>query len=232
MAKKKIKMRVIDWEGSFYDNYFVKLLQDKFDIIESSEPDFLLYSAPAWECLDYDCVRIFYTGENIRTDWNIADYGIDFDFLDFEDRHFRFPLGIMTAISFKNEILNRHLMSDSQIESKSKFCAFMVSNSKPPYSDVRDNCFELLSQYKKVDSGGRFRNNVGAPVRDKIAWLKDYKFHLCFENSSYPGYLTEKLFHAYAAGCVPIYWGDTSLRIDSIESSVMWGGGGKVPKSA
>jgi hypothetical protein len=30
---------------------------------------------------------------------------------------------------------------------------------------------------------------------------------VCFENTCQSLYLTEKLANAYAAGCVPIYWG-------------------------
>ena len=66
---------------------------------------------------------------------------------------------------------------------------------------------------------GRWRNNIGGAIGDryndfrtsKYHWLKDYKFHICFENSSYPGYVTEKLTQAFRAKCVPIYWGDPTL---------------------
>lgn len=210
-------------------------MQDKFDVIRSNEPDFLIYVPPVWHCMNYDCVRIFFTPENLRTDWNIADYGIDFDFMEFNDRHCRFPVGFIRGD--RDKIMKRHLIGDEEINNKikyNKFCAFMVSNSKPPTSDMRDMCFELLSEYKKVDSGGLFRNNVGGRIGNKLEWLKDYKFHLCFENSTYPGYLTEKLFDAFSAGCVPIYWGDTSLRIsldsenDHIESHCTKGGGGNL----
>jgi len=96
----------------------------------------------------------------------------------------------------------------------------MASNGGGQDTRMRDRFFEILSAYKRVDSGGRWNNNIGGAIGDrynnfrasKCEWLQDYKFHICFENSSYPGYLTEKLFDAYAAGCIPIYWGDTSLR--------------------
>jgi len=38
-------------------------------------------------------------------------------------------------------------------------------------------------------------------------FLQQYKFMVCFENQQRSHYLTEKLAHAYAAGCVPVYWG-------------------------
>ena len=78
-------------------------------------------------------------------------------------------------------------------------------------TEMRDNFFEALCAYKNVDFRGKWKNNIGTSVNDKIEWLKSYKFNICFENSSYPGYLTEKLFDAFMGGCVPIYW-EMSLR--------------------
>lgn len=52
-----------------------------------------------------------------------------------------------------------------------------------------------------------YRSYRGSIV-DKIDCLKKYKFALCYENShSIKGYITEKIFDAFFAGCVPIYFG-------------------------
>ena len=46
----------------------------------------------------------------------------------------------------------------------------------------------------------------------KIAVLKNYKFCICFENSYHlPGYITEKIFSCFAAGCIPIYYGAPNI---------------------
>lgn len=213
MQKQQVKMRVLDWwnkdcEENFYNNSLIQILQKKYDVIYSDKPDFILYGPCGYEHLKYDCVRIFYTAENIRPDYNVADYSIDFDYIEFEDRHLRLPYmfwGFYDGIRQK-EMDNRI----SLLDKKEKFCSFVVSNKG--LTNKRDDFFEALSNYKKVDSGGRWKNNIGGNIDNKIEWLKSYKFNLCFENSSYPGYLTEKLFDAFLAGCVPIYWGDTSLR--------------------
>jgi hypothetical protein len=34
-----------------------------------------------------------------------------------------------------------------------------------------------------------------------------FKFALCFENCVFPGYVTEKIFDCFLAGCIPIYFG-------------------------
>lgn len=216
-------MRVVNWwipdnEKNFYDNFFVQILSKKYDIVYSEKPDFLLFS-PFYNhemkthFFDYDCVRIFYTGENVRTDFNVADYGIDFDYMEFGDRHLHLPLFALGNIE-QNRALNK----------RENFCAYIVTNGGERDNVLlRELFFDKLSKYKKVDSGGRHRNNIGHFVEDKHKWLQNYKFNLCFENSSYPGYLTEKLFDAYNAGCIPIYWGDTSLRVGFADNA---GGGG------
>lgn len=46
----------------------------------------------------------------------------------------------------------------------------------------------------------------------KIDCLKQYKFCICFENSRYPGYITEKIFDCFQAGCVPVYLGAPNVE--------------------
>ncbi len=48
---------------------------------------------------------------------------------------------------------------------------------------------------------------------EKISTLKNYRFCVCFENTKdMPGYITEKIFGCFAAGCVPIYWGANNIE--------------------
>jgi hypothetical protein len=37
--------------------------------------------------------------------------------------------------------------------------------------------------------------------------LAETKFNICYENGVFPGYITEKIFDCFFAGCVPVYWG-------------------------
>ena len=104
---------------------------------------------------------------------------------------------------------------------RSKFCAFVVTNPRQP---MRNAAFQWLSAYKRVDSAGRLYNNIGDSIfaglgggggeLKKLEFLSNYKFCLAYENESTPGYTTEKLLHAKAAGCVPIYWGDPKVERD------------------
>ncbi len=46
---------------------------------------------------------------------------------------------------------------------------------------------------------------------NKLDTIRNYKFALCFENGSYPGYITEKIIDCLVAGVVPIYMGATDI---------------------
>jgi hypothetical protein len=91
---------------------------------------------------------------------------------------------------------------------KSKFCIFVVSN---PSNPVRNRFFEKLSEYKSVDSYGKYANNMPNEeyTFDKI---EKYKFMICFENKAKDEYFTEKLMNAYLGGAIPIYWGCTNIK--------------------
>ena len=86
-------------------------------------------------------------------------------------------------------------------------CAYVVRNR----TRLRECFFDLLSRRMEIASPGRSRNNhpaIGPAVAEKLAFLRNFRFNLAFENERFPGYLTEKIVDAFIAGCVPIYWGD------------------------
>lgn len=134
-----------------------------------------------------------------------------FDHLEFGDRYLRVPYYAICAPEFQSLALRKSDPDPAFL--KRKFCSFVVSNANSCHP-LRRLFFERLGKYKRVDSGGRWLNNIGGPVKDKIAFCRDYKFNICFENSSHPGYVTEKIMQAYAAQSIPIYFGDPMVGTD------------------
>jgi hypothetical protein len=60
-----------------------------------------------------------------------------------------------------------------------------------------------------------YGNVANRPLRSsKYELLRRYRFNLCFENSIFPGYYTEKPFHAWVGGCVPLYYSDNWYSSD------------------
>ena len=107
------------------------------------------------------------------------------------------------------------------LSQKAEFASYIVSN---PKNEHRNAALGEVSKYKRVDSAGAHLNNMGMKLEGglgggggemvKHEFLQKYKFNICFENASDSGYITEKYFHAKAAGCIPIYWGDPNLARD------------------
>lgn len=77
---------------------------------------------------------------------------------------------------------------------------------KKPFSIINK-----LSICRKVIA--KFRPSYKGSIDSKIDILKKYKFAICFENATnINGYITEKIFDCFFAGCVPIYWGATNIE--------------------
>jgi len=56
-----------------------------------------------------------------------------------------------------------------------------------------------------------FKNYRGK-VDSKKEVLQNYKFAICYENArDIPGYITEKIFDCFFAGCIPVYWGANNI---------------------
>jgi hypothetical protein len=58
--------------------------------------------------------------------------------------------------------------------------------------------------------------NYHGMAKDKQKTLKRYNFVLAFENSDFPGYITEKIFDAFKSGAVPLYWGGGGFLKETI----------------
>ena len=186
------------------NNYFKNILETKYDvIIDQENPDILIFSCYSNDFLKYEnTIRIFYTAENIRPSFWECQYSISFDYNLYGNRNIRLPLYVLYD---RNYDLLQPKNSDDILAKKNKFCNFIVSNSM---CKIRNEFFKILNNKKQVDSGGRFLNNIGTEVSNKMDFIKDYRFTIAFENTSFPGYTTEKIFEPMAVNSIPIYWGN------------------------
>src|SRR5690606_34891130 len=104
------------------------------------------------------------------------------------------------------------------LSEKEYFCNFIYSNSKA--NPARDRFFHQLNTYKEVTAPGTHLNNSNLFVGERFAadWMfsklkfqSQCKFTIAFENTSSPGYTTEKILHAFISNTIPIYWGDPEV---------------------
>jgi len=227
MTKPKLKLGFTDYYNTM-DTFFMDTLSLAFEIFrDDANPDYLIFADEIYgqnnKSFDPNkVVKIFFTGEN-RRPWNYeAHHAISFDHLD-GNQFYRIPLYVLDNwVQNKNgvpDMLNLP-MEYVKYEDREWFCGFVAGNGASSY---RNKMFHMLNEYKPVMSGGPLFNNIGGilprDVQSKIDFFRKCRFSLCFENSSYPGYCTEKIMHGLIARTVPIYWGSPTVTMDFQEGS-------------
>ena len=219
--KETIRIAYTDMWKDFEPESFgiTTILKRKYNvIIDQDNPDFVICGCAGKNYLKYDCLRIQFLGEAVTPDFNVYDYGIGFDHLQFGNRYLRCPLYVFYE---KDYLLakEKHNISEEILREKNKFCNFIVSNGDGML--IREEFFHKLSEIRHVDSAGRYLNNMPEKknVEHKLEFQKQYKFSLAFENAIMDGYVTEKIVQAWAAGTIPIYLGGNNVQSDFNEKA-------------
>lgn len=169
--------------------------------------DLLIYSIFENGARSFEGPRLFYTEEPVWPRWEECHYamtclrggGLS------GDRHFRFPAWLNAGyIRSTGHIEQYSSVPGDMVNRHEKFCNFVYSGG-----EFREavRFLEALSQYKYIDSSGQLLNNTGTVVKDKVEFCSRYKFTIAFENDASPGYVTQQLTDAFAAGSLPVYWG-------------------------
>ena len=193
-----------------YKRNLVKNLKNKFILrFNKYNPDYLIYDNFGKEHRNEkykNSIKIALYSENAIPDFNEVDYGWSQAHINFLDRYFMNPSFIYENI--KAIKIMRIKFIDNPL--RKKFCAAVISNSNST-NGFRITFINELNKYKKVDMGGKFMNNVGGPVKDKIKFFSSYKFSIAMENSEGDGYISEKIIDSFISGTLPIYYGDYNL---------------------
>jgi hypothetical protein len=213
--KPRLKIKFVDfWQGFVpEESYFFDLFGGDQFVEISENPQILFFSNFGVEHKKYYCFRVYFSSENERPNMFKSDVALTSDY-NSNKRHFRLPLFVIYLHQYKIDIHNFNSgisMKEVNEWKNRKFCCFIVSNGK---SKKRVDFFRFLSNQERIDSGGRFMNNIHGPVENKLDFIRDYKFVIAFENSSYPGYITEKILEPFLTNSIPIYWGDPKVFKD------------------
>jgi len=104
-----------------------------------------------------------------------------------------------------------------------KLCTQVSANKQSPHPDELYSQREEVIRFFESFSQDDFRfygygwessgyRNYGGAVEDKIRTISQYRFNFCYENiKEIEGYVTEKIFDSFTAGCIPIYWGASNI---------------------
>ena len=119
--------------------------------------------------------------------------------------------------SYKNELYSKRIEIIRWFEKNHPNCFDLYGIGWDTYRISRPKILRLLNKsplilkflskyfYKPFPS---YRGRIDS--KQKI--LEKYRFSICFENvKDIPGYISEKIFHSFFAGCVPIYLGANNI---------------------
>ena len=112
----------------------------------------------------------------------------------------------------------RPMISDPMDFAFKRLCTLIACNkySLHPAELYSERCklieFFETRPYEEFELYGRgwpnhYKTYQGT-IQRKVDYLKHYRFCFAYENiKNIPGYITEKIFDCFQAGCVPVYWG-------------------------
>lgn len=169
-------------------------------------------------------LQVLFLGENIRPYFTDYDLSISFDQPAYNGRNIYLPLWMLEIDWFNKPLYkDRKTVSLSRLTEKRMLdlsgrqnAICFIGNNYEPF-----RAFAL----EKLEELGIIVDKYGSqtkPVSDKHSLLQKYKYTLCFENSYFPGYTTEKPVHSYLAGCRSLYWGglDPIIEADANNSLI------------
>lgn len=210
-----------EFKKSFYYQFF-KLLEDKYTFVfDKSNPKYIFTSEYGTMHLKFPkAIRVQWTFENVPPNFFEFDYIIGPSKIKFGNRYFQFPIYAYSDYRYLISGINdRAQMTKEELSEKDLFCNFVYSNKN--CSTKRVEWFDEISKYKFVHAPGALRHNTD-PIpmgKDwtesfeiKTEYQRRFKFSMAFENVSAPGYTSEKIFNAFRARTIPIYWGDPDIE--------------------
>ena len=197
------------------DNFLLDKLTQRYQIIDKGTPEYLIcsiFGVGFYEYVKYDCPRIFFSGENYSPDFNLVDYAMSFNRMNYTDRYLYVPEFYVDVRKLLHRLDNRPSYNEALalIRSKPEFCNFIYGDSK--CCDERRDLFHLLNERKRVSSAGKWMNNmdngfVADMLSTKAGFQRKCRFTIAVESYPHPGFITEKLTDAFLANTIPIYYG-------------------------
>lgn len=90
-------------------NYFTIILNNYYNLIfDEHNPDILIYSVFGSSFKKYNCIKIFYSGENIAPNYNECNYSLCYDFINDE-----LYLDILNKNPLPNSNIPNELLEDN-----------------------------------------------------------------------------------------------------------------------
>lgn len=188
----------------------------------------------------------FYSGETVHTGKLLLEYddyllkyvdlSMTFDKVD-APNYMRFPQWILWRFQpiIDKDYIRKQIDDMNSARSTGKYDTVVIANHDG--HKTRSMICDGIKDIVDIKYAGKWRNNTRELWdnynNDKIKYVHEFKFNICPENRNVKDYVTEKLFEAFAAGAIPIYYGsDNNPEPEIINPAVVlfWDAKGKNDK--
>ena len=220
--------------------WFIRFLRHHFPDNKTVVNFFGPVSTPFFIKRQFEGKKVFYTGEDVEHPGTqlalyYGDYCLDHTDLSLgfgqvqHARYLRFPYWILTTFLPEDDaaaIRERIKQINESHFEKSRECVLI--NKHDP-AGTRELVYNGVKDILDVKLAGQWRNNTRELWddfgNDKEAYLRTFKFNICAENNNTKDYVTEKIFDAFIAGCIPLYYGalnDPEPGLINREAVIFW----------
>jgi hypothetical protein len=143
-------------------------------------------------------------------------------------RNYRLPLWLLqfdwfgkgSAYGNPNQLIPIHSLYRSRsFQDRNHMCVSIFN--RDPAGNRMSFLRALSERGLPIHAYGKPFSNWFFGESQKLAVLSMFRFAQCFENSAMPGYHTEKIVHAFFAGCIPVYWGSNTLHLEFNEQAIV-----------
>ena len=214
------KINFYNWgKKNDYPNFFSRFIENNI----SDDKTFHIFAGAG----DHRFVRtkqvknkIFVTGEEVfNWPWydGYQDYCLDSvelalgcEYFD-HPKYMRFPFIFWRFLEDK---LDKNFISEkvNEINAARSTCKYeCCSINSHDMMNTRAPICDRLKDILQIHYAGKWRNNTDELHTvyndDKLRYVHEFMFNICSENVNRFGYVTEKIFDAFEAGAIPIYYG-------------------------
>lgn len=218
IPQENLRLSVYNPHIRFYESHGEKKIKKQIHINDNKLTVFVTH-----ECIHSQVVpNATYYRDNCLL---CTDISMGFDYLDAKN-YVRFPYWLFRffPVTKNKDIIAAKVKEfNSRCYTKNKFCALIASHDM---TGLRTKMICAVNKIETVMLAGKFMQNDKTLIIDfnnnKHEYLKQFQFNLCPENDVHKGYVTEKIFDALEADCIPIYWGgDVPPEPDVINSKAI-----------
>ena len=228
LTNKERKVRFYNWWNEPYEQLWLyRFVQHRNIVPEDRVLNFISVFGKS-EVADFiqEGPVVFFTGENVHDaehqpyanyllGRNRVKLAVGFDWIE-EPNYLRLPLWIPFLFdpTLDEDGIRKRCkeLRHPIIGKRDKFAALVA---RYDWRGTRTQIYDAVQHIAPIGCPSLVHHNddeLKTKYSDnKIEYLRQFACNICPENSNSYGYVTEKVFEAIAAGCIPVYWGSYNM---------------------